>query len=69
MSHWVWKHFYTDGTLYRNNNTNKNAWCKQCLSCQVELMQNKNIVLVATTGIDESHTTEEVEEQGMHIAF
>ena len=68
MSHWAWEHFFTDGTLYRNNNSNKNAWCKRCLTHQVELLQNADIVAVATTGMGEARTAEEQEEQGTYMA-
>jgi hypothetical protein len=67
MSHWSWEHFVTDGTLYRNNNSNKNAWCKQCLAHQVELIQHADIIAVATTGMGEARTAEEVETQGMYM--
>ena len=29
--HWCWNFFVTDNALYRNNHSNKNAWCFTCL--------------------------------------
>jgi hypothetical protein len=46
---------------------NKDAWCKQYLTHQVELIQHADIIAVATTGMGEAHTAEEVEAQGMYI--
>ena len=37
MSHWAWKHLFTDGTLYRNNNLNKNAWLSQSQSAATKI--------------------------------
>ncbi|KAH9050333.1 hypothetical protein EDB87DRAFT_1827458 [Lactarius vividus] len=63
MSHWSWEHFVTDGTLYKNNHSNKNAWCKQCLAHHVDMIRGADIVAVATTGMGQTRTTEEVEAQ------
>jgi hypothetical protein len=64
VGHWVWDHFYTDGSLYRNNNSNKNAWCIHCLAYHRELIQNSDTVAVATTGLAQSRTPAEVDTQG-----
>ena len=65
MSHWAWEHFFTDGSLYRNNNSNKNAWCVQCLAYHSELIRNADIVAVAMTGMVQSRTAGEVDAQCM----
>jgi hypothetical protein len=39
MGHWAWEHFFMDGSLYRNNNLNKNTWC---LAHHLESIQNSN---------------------------
>jgi hypothetical protein len=65
MSHWLWEHFFTDGTLYRSNHSNKNAWCIQCLAYHYKLIQNNNIIVTAMTGMTQGRTHAEIDMQGM----
>jgi hypothetical protein len=39
-SHWLWDHFVTDGSLYKNNNSNKNAWLLAMMSAFNQTMKN-----------------------------
>jgi hypothetical protein len=64
MSHWSWDHFVTDGSLYKNNNSNKNAWCIKCLAYEASSIRSADIVAVATTGMGQARTDEEVEVLG-----
>ena len=69
MSHWAWDHFFTDGTLYRNNNSNKSAWCLRCLAYHRDLIRNADTVAVAMSDVVQGRTPEEVEAQCMAHNF
>jgi hypothetical protein len=48
--HWSWNYYMTDGALYRNNKSFKNAWCLACLNHHRDLLQQLEIVNTALTG-------------------
>jgi hypothetical protein len=66
MSHWSWQHFVTDGSYYRQNNSNKNAWCIKCLEYHCGLIQSEDIVSAALTGVDQGWTPDEINMQGIY---
>ena len=62
--HWSWKYFITDGQLFRNNNSYKNAWCQGCLDRHYDLLRESDIVSTALDGMGSGRTDAEREAQG-----
>ena len=67
--HWLWIYFITDGLLFRNNNSYKNAWCIACLGHQQDQLRQADVVSVAISGTSGSRTEAQREEQGCYIIF
>ena len=63
--HWSWEYFFSDGNMFLNNHSNKNAWCKACLCREVTLLRESDIVGAAMSGMDQGRTDEQREIQGM----
>jgi hypothetical protein len=65
--HWSWEYYFSDGNMFLNNNSNKNAWCKACLDREVTLLRESDIVGAVISGMDQGRTDEQREQQGMHF--
>ena len=62
--HWAWGYFITNGQLFRNNNSYKNAWCLGCLNQRKEQLRQSDILNTALSGISSGHTEADWEKQG-----
>jgi len=62
--HWSWAHFFTDGALFRSNNTFKNAWCIACLDHHKELLRKSDVLGTAMSGTSSDCTDADREAQG-----
>jgi len=48
--HWAWGYFFTNGLLFRSNNSYKNAWCIACLNHHKELLWQSDVLGAAIRG-------------------
>ena len=64
--HWFWGHFITDGQLFQNNNSFKNAWYLACLNHHKDLLRQSDIISTALNGIGGGRTDAEQETQGSY---
>jgi hypothetical protein len=67
--HWSWIFFITDGLLFCNNNSYKNAWCIACLDYQQDQLRQADVIGAAISGASGGRTETEREEQGYYITF
>lgn len=65
--HWTWEFFETDSKFYRNNHTNKNAWCMACLNYHRTLLRESDVISSSLGNTGLFHTEETLEQQGKHI--
>jgi hypothetical protein len=66
VKHWSWAYFITDGQLFRNNNSYKNAWCITCLNHHKEQLRQADVVSAAISGSSSGRTDAERETQGCY---
>jgi hypothetical protein len=62
--HWSWAYFFTDGLLFRNNNSYKNAWCIACLNHHKDQLREADIIGAAISGTSGDRTDGQREAQG-----
>jgi hypothetical protein len=67
--HWAWGYFITDNQLFRNNHSDKNAWCLACLNQRKELLHQSDVLNTAVSGISSGHTDTDWEAQGSTRLF
>jgi hypothetical protein len=68
--HWSWEYFFSDGALFRTNNTFKNAWCIACLDHHKERLRQSDVIGTAMSGTSGGRTDADREAQGTkHIEF
>ncbi|GLB45328.1 hypothetical protein LshimejAT787_2100880 [Lyophyllum shimeji] len=63
--HWSWQYFFTDEKKpyrYRNNCSNKNAWCIACLDRHCTLTRESDVI-TAALDLGQARTPEEMEAQ------
>ena len=69
-THWTWEFFTTDKRFYRDNHSNKNAWCNACLERHRAMLRASDVVSASLgdTGPGQTRTEEMVEQQGKDIS-
>ena len=62
--HWAWGYFFTDGLLFRSNNSYKNAWCIACFNHHKELLRQSDVLGAAISGTSGDRRDADREAQG-----
>ncbi|KAG6907622.1 hypothetical protein DXG01_008158 [Tephrocybe rancida] len=57
-----WGYFFTDNQFFRNNHSNKNAWCIACLDYERNRLKSADIMTVSLDGA-QPYTDDEIEAQ------
>ncbi|KAG5649883.1 hypothetical protein H0H81_001649 [Sphagnurus paluster] len=65
--HWVWDHFETDGQFFRENNSNKNAWCIACLDAHRRVIREASMPIVELDSRISPLTEEEITTEARQV--